>query len=207
MPATERPDAYRGPTIPAALGERLRTLLDLEARPETFGDWVDAMARVVAREGLDVDLDALCTTDDSPHRARFDGRVQHYRCVQDAFVVPFLAPDVDRVEIETASPVGGAPIAIAVGPDGVDVEPPTVVLSFGVAADPDPTDDASPALAYGQVCPYGHAFRSAAEYETWADRVDAVTMPVSVPDGLAFARELARAVGAEDDTGVPYGAA
>lgn len=188
---------YRGPDLSAALGDRLQLALGLDERPEAFGDWIDAVAALADRADVELDLDALCTTDDSPHRATFDGRTQHYRCAFDPFVVPFLADGVDEVEIETTAPDTGAPVSLTVATDGVDVEPSDAVISFGVAADVEgpPADGASPLLAYERFCPYGHAFPDRDEYEAWAADVDAVTTAIAVPDAL----ELARALGAAAD--------
>lgn len=185
-------DGYRGPDIPTEMGEQLEVALGLGDRPRTFGDWVEELAAIAERDGVEVGLETLCTADDSPHRATFDGGTQHYQCVQDAFVVPFLAGDVGAVEIETESPVRGERIRFTVSADGIDVEPAGVVMSFGVAADADsPASDVpSPVLAYGRVCPYGNAFVSEDEYETWAADVDAFTMAVSPADTLEFARAV-----------------
>lgn len=187
-------DPYRGPTIPEALGDQLRTVMGLEARPGTFGDWVDAMAALADREGLAIDLDALCATDASPHRATYGGETVHYRCAQDAFIVPFLAEDVDAVDVETACPVSGERIDIAVSPSSVAVEPPEAVMSFGVSRDVDPPADGAggPLRAYRHVCPYGNAFASRAAYRTWAAGTPAHTMPISVADTVAFARAIGR---------------
>lgn len=187
---------YRGPAIPEPIGENLQIALGLPDRPETFGDWVAAMAAVTDRDGIDVDLDTLCTTDDSPHRASFDGETQHYQCTQDAFIVPFLTDDVEEVEILSESPVRGEVVRITVTETDVDVDPSSAVMSFGVAADVDPPDEGVPApvFAYAQVCPYGNAFVSSAEYEAWAREVDGRTMAVSVEDTLELARALGRVV-------------
>lgn len=197
---------YSGPDVPAPLGERLQTAFRLDERPRTFADWVGAMARVVERDGLTLDLDTLCTTDRSPHRAAFDGETRYFRCVLDAMIVPFLFDDVDTVAVRTAGPLSGDAVeivvdgrAVGVGVKGraVEVEPPGALTSFGVADDvsePGP-DEMGPSLAYGRVCPYVRAFPSPGEYETWAGTVDAVTVPVPVEDAL----ELARALGSVGD--------
>lgn len=187
--------AYRAPEIPGELGERLALALDLADRPETLDDWADAMARIVEREDIDAAPEVLCTTEESPHRARFGGETQHYLCVQDAFIVPYLVEDVDTVEVTTESPVSGDLIEITVTDDALDVEPDGAVMSFGVAADVSepPTDADSPAVAYGQICPYGHAFRDREEYEQWAATVDAVTMVAPMADALHLARAIGRA--------------
>lgn len=187
-------DGYRGPTIPPVLAENLRIALDLESRPETFGAWVDAMAEITEREGIEVDLETLCTTQGSSHLAKFGETTQHYQCAQDAFIVPFLAEDVDTVSIETQCPTTGQAIEIEIIEDTATVDPPTAVISFGVAkaVDPPPRESASPVRIYELICPYGHAFVSEDAYEEWAAETRAYTMPTSVEDTL----ELARALGA-----------
>lgn len=187
-------DGYRGPTIPPVLAENLRIALDLDDRPETFGSWVDEMAAITEREGIDVDLETLCTTQQSSHRARFGEETQHYQCAHDAFIVPFLAEDVDSVSIETQCPTSGETIEIDVSADGVSVDPPTAVMSFGVrpVVEPPSRDEASPVRIYELICPYGHAFVSEDAYEEWAAETRAYTMQTSVVDTL----ELARALGA-----------
>ena len=185
--------AYRGPDVPTPLGDQLRLALGLDERPEAFGDWVDALAFIADRDDVDVDLNMLCTIDDSPHKATYDGRIQHYQCFQDPIIVPFLTDDVDTVDIKTECPVSGESIELRVTETEIEASPPDVVTSFGVASDVDspPEGVASPILAYSLFCPYGNVFRSREEYETWAADVDAITMPTTVEDAL----ELARAIG------------
>ncbi|MFB6136983.1 MAG: organomercurial lyase [Halobacteriaceae archaeon] len=194
MTAHPTPQSYDGPDIPRPLGENLRVALGLAERPETFADWVDALFAVAARDDLAVGPDLLCTTEDSPYRAQFDGRVQHYQCVQDPIILPFLADDVDAVDIDTASPLDGEPVRLRVTTEGIDADPSAVIVSVGVAADvdPPPADGPSAITAYGNVCPYGHVFADREEYERWAETVDAHTMPTSIAD----TSELARAIGA-----------
>lgn len=190
--STDDDSAYPGPTIPRPLGEGLRVALDLEQRPRAFGEYVEAMAALVERDGLEVDLDTLCTTDESPHQATFRGETQHYHCTLDAVIVPFLDDAVERVVVETVSPVSGDAITYTVTDSSIEAEPTEAVLSFGVGADVEapPPDARSPALAYRRVCPYGKAFISRAEYERWAGGIDAHTMPLSFEDALALAEAL-----------------
>lgn len=184
---------YSGPEIPTPLGERLERGLGLDDRPETFGDWVEAMLTIAERGDLDVDLDALCTTEESPHRATYGGESQHYQCVLDPIIVPFLA-DGGRIDVETECPASGRPIEFTVTETSMTVDPATAVLSFGIDADVDAPDGiASPALVYGRICPSVNAFATREEYETWAADVDAVTMALSADDALALARALGRA--------------
>jgi hypothetical protein len=195
MIETDATGEYHGPDIPAEVGEALATALDLPHRPETVGDWARAMARVVEREDLSVSPETLCTTPQSPHKAHFGNETQHYRCVQDAFIIPYLIGDVDTVDITTECPESGTRIEITVTDDGVEVEPSGGVMSIGVADDvTEPGGDAdTPALAYENICPYGHAFSSRGAYAEWAECVDAVTMVTPLEHALHFARTLVHA--------------
>lgn len=188
------PSTYRGPTIPTPLGTRLQRAIGLAERPRTFGDWVDAMVVVAERGDLDVDPDALCTTDDSPHRAVVDGETQHYQCAIDPVIVPFLATDVDVAMVGTVSPVSGTAVEFTVTEHGIDAEPASAVTSFGVAADVEERDDVvRPEQVYALVCPYVNAFPSREEYREWAADTDAETMALDVTDTLELARALGRA--------------
>lgn len=91
------------------------------------------MAFLVVGDGIDVNLDTLCGTDESPQMATFNGRMQYYQCAQDAFIEPFLAEEVDAVRIQTKCPVSGESISIAVDQSGLTVGPVETVISFGVA--------------------------------------------------------------------------
>lgn len=192
MSTSGNDDGYRGPTIPPVLAENLRIALGLEDRPETFGAWVDEMVAITEREGIDVDLETLCTTAQSSHRARFGEETQHYQCAQDAFIVPFLAEDIDSVSIETQCPTTGEMIEIDVSADSVSVDPSTAVMSFGVATavDSPSREEASPVRIYELICPYGHAFVSEGAYEEWAGETRAYTMQTSLTDTLELAQAL-----------------
>ena len=188
-------ESNRETDIPVAVGERLQTALRLNERPRTLTEWGEAMGDIVSREDINVGLNALCTTDQSPHRARFDGTTQHFVCVQDAFIVPYIVSDVETVEITTESPVSGERIEVTVTDNEVTTDPTEAVMSVGVAADiSEPaTDDDSPEIAYGKICPYGHAFLNREEYEQWADTVDAVTMVAPLEDAFQLARAIGNA--------------
>lgn len=185
---------YRGPDIRPELGEQLHLVLGLDDRPETFGDWVRALAHIADRDDIEVNLDMLCTADDSPHEARFDGRTEYYQCVLDPFIVPFLADDIDTVEIETRSPINDERIELTVTESGIEADPSDTVFSFGVDAtiEEPPEDGVSPIYAYGIFCPYGNAFTSYEEYEEWAVSVDAVTMATGMDAVLEWARAIGR---------------
>lgn len=200
MPPNED-SADDGGDVPRPLGEGLRRLLALDARPRTFGDYVDAMAALVETDGFAVDLTSLCTTDDSPHRATFLGETHQYHCPLDAFVVPFLAEEPPEVRVRTVCPVTDDRVTFTVTPSTIDSQPADAVLSFGVATDAlsrsnegqRPSDgDPNPALAYRCVCPYSKAFTSQRAYGRWARDVDAYTTTISTADVLGLASALGR---------------
>lgn len=185
-------DPNRETEIPEAVGTRLQAALGLEDRPRTLTEWGTAMGEVVGRDGIDAGLDALCTTDQSPHRAEFDGTTEHFLCVQDAFIVPYVVGDVETVEVTTVSPVSGQRIEVTVTGGEVETDPQDAVMSVGVAADVSApaADPERPEIAYGKVCPYGHAFPTRSEYERWAETVDAVTMEAPLEDAVRLARAI-----------------
>lgn len=189
-------ESTRPTKIPVAVGEQLQTVQRLEERPQTLTEWGAAIGDIASREDIDTGLEALCTTDESPHLARFDGTTQHFVCVQDAFIVPYVVDDVETVEIETESPVSGERIEVTVSGNEVDTDPSGAVMSVGVATDvsEQPEVAESPELAYGKICPYGHAFLNRTEYEEWSKTVNAVTMVAPLEDALRLARAIGDAL-------------
>jgi len=182
--------------ITPEVGEALQTAFGLAAPPRTFEECGQAIGAIARREGLAFDLDTLCGTDDSPHRAEFGDQVRQFICVQDAFIVPYVADGVERVEITTESPIRGDRIEAVVEDGAVETDPADAVMSFGVASDVSPPAENpdSPVLAYDKICPYGHAFTSEAAYEEWAATVDAVTMHAPLADAIELAAAIDRAV-------------
>lgn len=192
MTAHDASDSNSAVEIPAALGEQLQRVQGLADPPRTLTEWGAAIGDIVGQEDVDVGLQALCTTDESPHRARFDGRTQHFVCVQDAFIVPAVVDGADTVDIETESPVSGDRISIEVDGDDVITDPPDAVMSIGVEAglSEDAVDGEARSLSYGMICPYGHAFVDREEYEEWAESVEAVTMVAPLSGAVRLARAI-----------------
>jgi hypothetical protein len=192
MTAHDAADSNSAVQIPAPLGDQLQRVQGLADPPRTLTEWGAAIGDIVREEDIEVGLQALCTTDESPHRASFDGRTQHFVCVQDAFIVPAVVDGADTVAIETESPVSGDPISIEVDGDDVTTDPPDAVMSVGVEANP--ADDAvagdARSLSYGMICPYGHAFVDREEYAQWAETVDAHTMVAPLTGALRLARAI-----------------
>lgn len=183
QPATEAP-------LPAAFSAAVEDLYGA-APLETLDDWADAIGG-----GGDVSpstgVEALCHAHEpTPHRAHHGDETYHFLCFFDAVVLAYLTGD--PVDLRTESP-GGEVIEAHVSPDeGIEVEPSTAALSFGVAENPDSTvPEAGPAAAYSAVCPYVRAFPDREGYERWAPEVDALTVGLPLPEGLPFAATLVR---------------
>lgn len=180
--------------LPVALGDRFETVLDAEEPPATYGEWAATTATVLQEADIFFDVEALCTTDESPHRATFgDGEVQYFRCVLDTLLVPLVLDDAEPVAVETKCPVTGEAVELRVTREGVIATPDDAVVSFGIDAEPgEPADlDRHPLQAYGQFCPYINAFADRAAYDEWAGATsEAVTTPLSVVEAFELAELL-----------------
>lgn len=177
--ATEAP---LPPDVAAAMGELFGT-----GPVETLDAWADVIGETVDDGG---GVEALCHADEpTPHRARRAGETYHFLCFFDAVVLSYLTGD--PVDLRTESP-GGDGIEAHVSPEeGVEADPPSAVVSFGVARDPASTvPEDGPTAAYGAVCPYVKAFPDRRAYEQWADGVDAATVGLPLADGVPFATAI-----------------
>lgn len=179
--------------VPPALASALEEAFGLAAPPSTLGEWVAAAESRLGEVGMTVTYEELCTTDDGPHVAHFDDRTQAFVCVLDTFLLPYAADVSGPIEVESTAP-NGAAVRFTVTREEIRTAPGTAVISFGVATGVDPPDpDAlSPVLAYERLCPYIHAFPSAAAYERWAGEVaGAETMALPARAGFELAGLIA----------------
>lgn len=188
---SDEPDdeSIDGRALPPDLAAKFGTAFGLATPPSTFQELVDALASGVGEAGIDVDVEALCVTEDSAHVAVADGEAYHFACVMDTFLLPALL-EVDRVAVTSESPVGEEAVEMTVTPDGVTASPPEAVVSFGVHRDVDPPqgDAFDPEAAYARVCPYISAFPSRAAYERWAEATpEAVTIGLPIDRGFELA--------------------
>lgn len=177
--------------LPAALADAVAAAFETTDSPRTLGDVADVAARRI--DGSDVEgYEALCVTESSRHAARIGEETEHFACVLDTLVVPFLREAEEAVEVRSESPVSDSAVELLVDREGVAATPESAVLSFGVATDLPPPDERRPLprFAYGALCPYVQAFPDRAEYEEWADRTDAATTALSPATGHALARRL-----------------
>ena len=183
------------------IGENLRSLFGTDDRPETLGEWTDAVAAAFGDDWPPAVAD-LCHDEDGRHRAEIGtgSGTETYRfvCVLDAVMLPFLTgergdDDTDRtVTVRSEGPETGETVASRVSRERIETDPADAVLSFGVAeteGDGAPT----PEETYGTLCPYVHAFPDEDAYERWAERIDAPTTALPLSAGLALVRALVRA--------------
>lgn len=163
--------------LPPDLGQRLRTLLELETAPATLRGLIAGLA---ARSFVPSE-DQLCATAASRHGLRTATRVVPMNCVMDALLLPLL--NSEEGDISSASPTSGSVVTARVTPDAIEFEPPGAVISFGAARD----------LALSgndALCPYINAFPSAAEYEAWAAATpEAITVMVPLTQAYSLARD------------------
>lgn len=163
--------------LPPDLGQRLRTLFELETAPATLRDLIAGLA---ARSFVPAE-DQLCATAASRHSLRTATRVVPMNCVMDALLLPLL--NSEEGDISSESPTSGSVVTARVTPDAIEFEPPGAVISFGAARDPALSGIAA-------LCPYINAFPSAAEYEAWvAATPEAMTVMVPLTQAYALARD------------------
>ena len=166
---------------------RLMTRFYSAERVETVGDFVAATR---ADAGGAISIEQLCHVDgDSAHVARTPEETYRFRCFFDGVALSLLTDE--PVEIATETPAG-KPLEVRTTPDGaVESTPEGAVVSYGIAADAEPSGDAPvPADVYAAVCPYVKAFRTRGAYEGWAAAVDAATVGMPLEAGLPVAEAL-----------------
>ena len=179
--------------LPPDVGVAFQFVLDLHARPDTLGEWVEAVREALADQDLEITVETLCTDDDGLHVARYGDESQAFICVLDALLVPF-APGVEGpVHVESTPPNGGPQVSFDVASEAVTVDPPEAMISLGAlgSAGRNRTDPPTPKRTYQELCPYVHAFPSRDAYEAWAASVDAATTAVPAARGFDVAAALA----------------
>ncbi|NHN60490.1 MULTISPECIES: organomercurial lyase [Halorussus] len=192
-------DAVLDRRLPSEIADNLRSLFGTDDRPETLGEWTDAVAAAFGDDWPPALAD-LCHDDEGRHRAEVEAATgtETYRfvCVLDAFMLPFLPEvrgDGDRtVAVRSEGPETGETVASRVTRERIETDPADAVLSFGVA-ETDPDAAVTPEATYGALCPYVHAFPDGDAYRRWAERTDAPTTALPLSDGLALVRALVRA--------------
>lgn len=163
--------------LPPDLGQRLRTLLELETAPATLR----ALIAGLAARSFVPSQDQLCATAASRHSLRTATRAVPMNCVMDALLLPLL--NSQEADITSASPRSGSLVTARITPEAIEFEPPGAVISFGAARDP--TLSGNDAL-----CPYINAFPSAAEYQAWAAATPAaITVMLPLTQAYTLARD------------------
>lgn len=190
---TNRPSSrYRDIEIPPDVAEQLQTAFALPRPPTTLGEWVTVTSAVAEEIGLTVSMNTLCTAETSRHQAKIEGETQHFYCVLDALVVPFLLDIDEPISIRSESPVSETIVEIRAGQDTLTVDPADAVMSFGTATDLDAptTEEFDLSLAHERFCPYANAFPTEAEYDEWAAQTDAITTAFPIEVGYQLARHV-----------------
>lgn len=177
-------------TLPPHVGARLAALYGRDRRFATADEWAAAV-RETSRAALDrtPTVEDLCYADDGRHAIEVGEETHSFVCVLDPLVVPFIRSE--PATVHSTTPIEDATVTFDVGTDGLSVDPDGAVVSLGVARDVDGDEPMTPERVYRETCPYVHAFESPAEYEAWADGVDAATTSVPAATGVAIARGLA----------------
>lgn len=156
---------------------------------ETVGDFVSATRADTG--GGAIATEDLCHVDgDSRHVASTPDETYHFRCFYDGVALSLLAEE--PVTITTESPAGNS-IEVRATPDAeVESTPEDAVVSFGIAANVEPSGDGGPDPedVYRAVCPYVKAFRTREAYEGWAAAVDAATFAMPLEAGMPVAMAL-----------------
>jgi len=191
-------------TLPRAVGDGFARLYESEDELATAADWVATMRATIEREhGRTPTVDDLCTTDDGDHAFVGSSGRQSYICVLDPLVYPFLTGDVGT--IESTTPVRGTEVTFEITTDGVDVSHDEALVSIGVSNQVDGVGETPIETVYQEVCGYIQTFEDRAEYETWAEDVDAATTAIDATEGIGVARELAHALFEADESSSPDG--
>lgn len=181
--------------VPPELADKIQITFGLNEPPATLGDWVDATCHLLDGADITVGFEDMCTADVSRHEAQIGGEAQHFHCILDTLLLPFVVEDQSTFDVRSRSPISDTIVELTVSGNTVEVTPTEAVMSFGVAADVDipPNGAIEPALAYTCLCPYINAFPSHAEYEQWASETpEAATMALSLADGFELAQILAQ---------------
>ncbi|QLH84633.1 organomercurial lyase [Halosimplex pelagicum] len=175
--------------LPPAVGEAFGQLYGTDA-PATVGEWIETMRAAIEDErGRAPTVADLCATDDGDHAFVGAEREQTYICVLDPLVYPYLTGE--RGTVRSTTPVRGAEVTFEVGDHGVAVSHQDAVVSIGVSTDPEGVDGVPVETVYREVCGYIQTFEDRAEYETWAEEVDAATTAVPAAVGVEIVWALA----------------
>lgn len=169
--------------LPDAVGSAFQTSLDADSAPRTLSEWVGLLDDL--GDDWPPEVEDLCHDAEGKHRAETAAQSFRFVCVLDAMLLPFLHDSETTI---TSSVPAGDDITFRVTRTDV-TGPSDAVVSFGAANRP-PTDEVTPAHAYGAICPFIHTFPDMDAYEDWAASVDGSTIPLSLPDALGLAKAM-----------------
>lgn len=191
-------DDYVDRELPPEIADRLEVLTGLagvDAAPETLGEFAELNGQTDAFSPGEVTVEELLLAEESRHQVEWGDRTAHTNCILDALILAFA--EDQPVEITTRPPGSGETIEIVASPEGVTGAREEMVVSFGFSTDL-PTDPAAfeeapheevLAMAHEHGCPKINLFEDMEAYRAWAGEADAVTMPMTLPQALALARD------------------
>lgn len=181
--------------LPTDLAEAFRRVADLDERPGSLAEAVDAVEALLEGSGVEITLDQLYQPEATRHAVHVGDTVEYVPCVLDALIAAELA-ESKPVEVQSEPPVGDETVRFHVTGDGVDVEPGGAVVSFGLATE-EATASGADELSSTETmsptsCSYINAFPDSDAYERWADGVSGgMVTEISTEAAVAFADEAA----------------
>jgi len=182
--------------LPPAMGAAIAEFYGVET-VRTAADWLDALDAGLDTAGeRPIDVDDLCTTDESPHVLETDAGTQAYQCVFDPMIVPFLTDEAATVR--SRCPVTDEEVVFDIAEGDIHARPESAVLSLGIDPTATPDPPYSPEETYGTFCPYGNVFASRDAYEQWADDTEAIVTRLPLEYGVAVVGGIARRLAAPD---------
>lgn len=181
-------------SIPDDVGRQMQTLYGAEEPPTTAAEWAaqigDAIEKTMDRTPTVADL---CTTDHGDHAFEpaddADGERQEYVCTLDPIAYPYITETPGTITSTTA--VRREQVTITIDDSGVEADQEDALVSIGISDDVDYVEAVGPETVYQQICEYIQTFEDDAEYEEWADSVDAATTSVPLATGIGIGGALA----------------
>lgn len=190
-------DDYVDREVPDAIADVLKTLAGVDEAPRTLGGFADLGETDLFSPG-EAGLDEMLFTDESRHLVRLPDRTEHTYCFLDALVLAFV--EDGPVEIRTRPPTSDEPTELVVSSERLQGAAGGSVVSFGFSSrlttELSDVDGRSRAelldVIHRHGCPKINLFEDKQAYEAWASEADAVTMPLTLPQAYALARDTVR---------------
>lgn len=190
-------DDYVDREVPDAIADVLKTLAGIDEAPRTLGGFAELGETDLFSPG-EAGVDEMLFTDESRHEVRLPDRTEHTYCFLDALVLAFV--EDEPIEIRTRPPAADEPIELVVSSQRLQGAPEGSVVSFGFSSrlttELSDVEGRSRAelldVIHRHGCPKINLFEDEQAYGAWARDADAVTMPLTLPQAYALARDTVR---------------